>query len=186
MQGSCFFKERKTITIKLPYCSSNESESRRFISQLEVFTKYKIKFLIIWQTKTIRSIFRLKDKVSHKSCVIYSGTCNCGLSYTGETERLANLRWKEHENPNKMSEPSKHLYNFPDHAFTWNVLSTAPKSSIKRRILEAFYISKYKPRLNEQVKSNTLVLFRHGVTQTLQCFQYNGIFSILLSNVFLL
>ena len=158
------FEERKTITIKLPYCPTNESEPKRFLSNLEILTNYKIKFMIIWQTKTIRSIFRLKDKINHKSCVVYEGTCTCGITYTGETERLATLRWKEHEDPRKQSEPSKHLYNFPGHRFTWRVLSPAPKLSIKRKILEAFYISKYKPKLNEQVKSNTLVLFRHGVT----------------------
>ena len=96
--------------------------------------------------------------------MVYKATCTCEITYAGETERLATLRWKEHEDPRKQSEPSKHLYNFPGHRFTWRVLSPAPKLSIKRKILEAFYISKYKPKLNEQVKSNTLVLFRHGVT----------------------
>ena len=80
----------------------------------------------------------------------------------GETDILATTR--EHDNPIKSSEPSKHLSSYPDHKFTWNIISSAPHSTIKRKILEAYYIAKYKPKLNEQVSSRILVLFRHGVT----------------------
>ena len=40
------------------------------------------------------------------------------------------LRWAEHEEPNKQSEPVKHLKYFPDHQFEWKVLTRAPEYTI--------------------------------------------------------
>ena len=62
-----------------------------------------------WKTRNIRSLFPLKDKNDYKSCVIYKGDCSCGSRYIGETKRNAEVRWNEHNNPTKSSEPSKHL-----------------------------------------------------------------------------
>ena len=53
----------------------------------------------------------IKDKVKHISDVIYKGTCNCKEEYYGVTDRIAEIRWREHEKPNKDSNPSKHLIN---------------------------------------------------------------------------
>ena len=44
------------------------------------------------------------------------------------------------------------------------IVSSAPQLSKKRKILEAFYIAKQKRRLNDQLKSFLLLLFRHGIT----------------------
>ena len=49
-------------------------------------------------------------------------------------------------------EPSEHLSNYPDPKFTCNIILSAPQT-IKRKILEAYYIAKYKPKLNEQISS---------------------------------
>ena len=65
--------------------------------------------VITWKTRNIRSLFPLKDKNDYKSCVIYKGDCSCGSRYIGETKRNAEVRWNEHNNPTKSSEPSKHL-----------------------------------------------------------------------------
>ena len=35
---------------------------------------------------------------------------------------------------------SKHVVLHPTHEFTWSVVSSAPQSSKKRKILEAFYM----------------------------------------------
>ena len=126
---------------------------RRLIDTLEQYTNHKFKFIVIWETKNIRLLFPLKDRVIHKSCVIYHGICTCGITYTGETDRLGTTRWKEQDNLVPSSEHFKHLASYPD-----------PHSTIKRKILEACYIAKYNPKLNEQVSSSILVLFRHGVT----------------------
>ena len=65
--------------------------------------------VITWKTRNIRSLFPLKDKNDYKSCVIYKGDCSCGSHYIGETKHHEEVRWKEHNNPTKSSEPSKHL-----------------------------------------------------------------------------
>ena len=82
----------------------------------------------------------------------------------GETDRCAHLRTDEHENVKKVSEPAKHLKANAGHSFTWKILSNAPNIQGKRKILEALFIAKFKPALNEQIKSTKLKLFPNGVT----------------------
>ena len=67
-----------------------------------------------------------------------------------ERDRCAHIRTREHEDVRKVSEPPKHLKLNSEHSFTWKILAFAPNNGNKEKILEAFYISKYKPGLNEQ------------------------------------
>ena len=97
-------------------------------------------------------------------CVIYKGDCSCGSHYIGETKHHEEVRWKEHNNPTKSSEPSKHLGSNINHYFTWAVISNAPKNAKTRKNLEASYIALWKPNLNEQKDFERLVSFRNGVT----------------------
>ena len=53
-------------------------------------------------------MFPLKDK-NYKLCVIYKGDYSFESRYIGETKSNAGIRWNEHKNPTKSSEPSKHL-----------------------------------------------------------------------------
>ena len=103
------FEERKAFTIHLPFSPSNESFVKRFISKLNYFTNEKCKFNVVWNTRKVQSLFPLKDKVDHYSCVIYRGDCSCDQNYIGETVRNAKIRWNEHEYKNSKSEPAKHL-----------------------------------------------------------------------------
>ena len=64
------FEERKAFTIHLPFSSSNESFVKTFISKLTYFTNEKCKFNVVWNTRKVQSLFPLKDKVDHYSCVI--------------------------------------------------------------------------------------------------------------------
>ena len=120
--------------------------------------------IVLWSARNIKSLFPLKDKVAHRSCVIYEGKCSCGLSYIGETERNSEVRWKEHEDPAGKSEPAKRLIENVYHQFTWKVLSVAPSHFRRRKILEAFFIALRKPALNDQLEHHSLSLFRHGIT----------------------
>ena len=97
-------------------------------------------------------------------CVIYKGDCSSGSRYTGETKCNVEVRWNEHNNPTKSSEPSKYLRSNINHYFTWAVISNAPKNAKTRKNLEASYIALWKPDLNEQKDFERLVLFRNGVT----------------------
>ena len=126
---------------------------------------WKILFKIIWNTRNIRSLFSLKDRVEHMSCVIYEGTCSCGEKYIGETNRIADIRWNEHNIPStEKSDPSKHLFNNVTHTFTWKILTRAPQKLLRRRILESYFIAKFKPKINVQSVPRQLFLFRNGIT----------------------
>ena len=83
--------------------------------------------VITWKTRNIRSLFPLKDESDYKSCVIYKGDCSCVSCYIGETKRNTEVRWNEHNNLTKSSEPSKHVRCNINHCFTWAVISNAPK-----------------------------------------------------------
>ena len=95
--------------------------------------------------------------------MIYKGTCSCGEEYIGETKRNVETRWKEHTVSNA-SEPVKHIKLHPEHKFNWEVLCKAPLYWNKRRILEAFFINRFKPSINDQKDIKFLNLFRNGVT----------------------
>ena len=96
--------------------------------------------------------------------MIYKGTCSCAETYIGETIRNALIRWEEHSDPTKKSEPAKHLKNNSYHVFNWLILYKAPQNYKVRRNLEASYIALLKPNLNEQKDFEKLTLIRNGVT----------------------
>ena len=69
-----------------------KNTSTKCISRLNKYTNNKFNMKLIWQSRKIRSIFKLKDKVEHISDVIYKGTCNCIEKYYGVTGRIAETR----------------------------------------------------------------------------------------------
>ena len=157
------FEECSKVLFKLPYCPSNEPDVKRFIDTIESFTGGKVMLIVLWSTRNIKSLFPLKDKVAHRSCVIYEGR-SCKLSYSGETKRNSEVHWREHENAAGKTEPAKHLMENASHKFTWKVLSAAPSHFRRRRILEVFFIAIRRPALNDQLEHHSLSLFRYGIT----------------------
>ena len=133
---------------------------------MEIFTNYRVKFNIAWNTRKIKSLFNYKDKVSRYSCVIYRGRCSSGADFIGKTVLNVRLRWNEHENGiDKNSECCKHLNENDNHELKWPILSLALKVSFKRKeILEAYFIKTLNPIFNNQFNSDILTLFRNGVT----------------------
>ena len=111
------FEDRRSVVIHVPYCELNENEVRKFTDKLSIFTKDKFKFVIVWQTRKIRSLFPLKDKSKYPSCVIYEGVCSCGEVYIGEMDRNCDVRWDEHDTPTEKSDPAKHLLKNTTHKF---------------------------------------------------------------------
>ena len=158
------FDERKTVAINLSFSNKYEHFSKKFCEKLEFCTNEKVKFNPIWATRKIKSLFKIKDKVKDLSSVIYQGICSCGNNYTGESIRNAVTRIDEHEQTNGKLEPSKHLKNNPGHKFDWMILSRAPSHSSKRKILEVYFIKQLNSSLNDQLDSEIVILFRHGVT----------------------
>ena len=49
--------------------------------------------------------------------MIYERVCSYHKSYIGETARNVEIRWQEHEDTQKYSEPAKHLKKSPTHSF---------------------------------------------------------------------
>ena len=149
----------------MPFSNKNENFSKKtFCEKLQFYTNGRVKFNIIWSTRTINSLFKIKEHVKHLSCVVYHGICSCGNNYIGETITNVVTRIDEQEQPNGKWEPSKHLKNNPGHQFDWKMLSIAPSHSLKQRILEAYFIKQLNPSLNDQLDSEILTVFRHGVT----------------------
>ena len=111
------FESKPIVLIDIPFCNENERASKQLLKKLKVFTKEKYDFRIVWKTKKVRQLFPLKEKNPYPSCKIYEGVCSCKENYIGETKRNVITRWNEHENPNKDSEPVKHLFQHPDHVF---------------------------------------------------------------------
>ena len=159
------FEEAKPmIWIEIPFCEENEKVSKRFLNKFHDFTQNRFKVLIKWITKKVKNLFKVKDPNPYPSCVIYEGICSCGADYVGETVRNALTRWSEHNNPIKDFEPAKHILNNLNHTFQWKVIMKAPSHLRTRQNLEAAIIATKRPKLNDRVESQKLLLFRNGVT----------------------
>ena len=157
------FDDRIFIPIYIQFSPENESFTKRFLEKLCTFTNNKFKFCIIWQTRSVKSLFSLKDKVEHQSNIIYYGVCSCNEEYYGESDRNATIRWNEHNKPNHDFRPAQHIKNNIDHCFTWKVVRGASPKKSKRKILEAFFIMKFKPSINNQLDIRNLILFKNGI-----------------------
>ena len=53
--------------------------------------------------------------------------CSCESNYIGITDRNAGLRYDEHNNPKKNSEPAKHIKRNEGHVFTWKIVCKTTK-----------------------------------------------------------
>ena len=117
---------REKVLFKLPYRPSNERDVKRFIDKIESFTNGELKFIVLWSTRNIKSLFPVKDRVKYLSFVIYEGKCSCGRRYRGQTIRNSDIRCNEHESTTGKSQPAKHLADTKSHMFTCKVLAPAP------------------------------------------------------------
>ena len=63
------------ILIELPFCENNEIKSKHFLKTFHRFTKDHFEVTIKWKTRQVKTLFPLKGKSIHPSCVIYRGTC---------------------------------------------------------------------------------------------------------------
>ena len=105
---SLFEIAKPLIFVEIPYCELKEIISKHFLKEFHKFNN-SFRILITWKTRNIQSLFLIKDKNNYKSCLIYKRDCSCGSRSIGETKRNVELRWIEHNNTTKSSEPSKYL-----------------------------------------------------------------------------
>ena len=74
------------------------------------------------------------------------------------------LRYDEHNDPSKKSEPAAHLEKNIEHYFTRRILCNAPSNARTRKKIEALFIAIIRPSLKEQINCDVLILFRNSVT----------------------
>ena len=115
------------ILRELPFCKNNEIKSTHFLKKFHRFAKGRFEVAIKWKTRQVKTLFPLRYKSIHPSCVIYKGTCSCGETYIGETIRNASIRWEEHNDPTKKSESAKNVKSSFYHVFDWAILCKARK-----------------------------------------------------------
>ena len=48
--------------------------------------------IVLRSARNIKSLFPLKEKAAHRSCIIYKRKCSCKLSYIPETKRNSEVR----------------------------------------------------------------------------------------------
>ena len=85
---------------------------------------------MVWNTRKIQSLFSLKDKVQDLICFIYKFIYSGGEMYLCKIIRNFKIRWDEHNDVSKNSEPAKHLARNIEHKFSWYVLTRAPENTI--------------------------------------------------------
>ena len=66
------FDERKTIAINLPFLNKNIHFSKKFCKKLEFYTNGKVKFNIIWSTRKIKSLLKLKIRLNVLAVVLFT------------------------------------------------------------------------------------------------------------------
>ena len=59
------------------------------------FTKFYFEGAVKWKFRQVKTLFPLKDKSLHPSCVIYKRTSSCGETYIGETLQNASIRGRK-------------------------------------------------------------------------------------------
>ena len=79
------------------------------------------------KTRNMQSLFPSKDKNGYISCVMYIEHYSCGSSYMAETKRNAEVRWNEHNNLTRSSEPSAHFHSKIKNYLTWIVIPNASR-----------------------------------------------------------
>ena len=110
-----WFDDCKPITTEIPFCKRNEDKTKKVINKLTFFARGHFKFRIVWRTRKIQSLFKLKV---HPSSVVYYGACtSCNSAYVGESARNFSIRQAEHKDTEKLSEPARHSAAKSGHTF---------------------------------------------------------------------
>ena len=158
--------------LKLPYVGSRcDGFAHDLKDHVEHFYP-QFEFNIAWQAPMkIESFFPFKDKtkkVLDRSCVVYHIPCSeCDETYIGKTHRILQQRIDEHKDSSesacfKHEEATGHKMAFD----LVSILDTAD-SDMKLKVKELLHILEKKPKLNDQLGSqskyemNTLIVTKY-------------------------
>ena len=141
------------ISLGILHRELNQTNSIYFLKKFHEFINDAFRVVITLRNRNIWYLFRLKDKSDYESCYINKGDCSCGTRYIVETRRNAEVKWNWHIIQVKIQ----------NH---WNTFKTISTTVQDHGILQASFISPWKPDLNKQSDFKRLVLYKNGVTRS--------------------
>ena len=147
----------KLPTIVLPFIDQSlNSRINKIFKEEGILCNVNFKTIKLYNLTQSQTKSLLPTTLLDKAGVVYYLKClicneDSDMEYIGETSRLLKERLKEHMNANSKSEVSKHIRE--KHILStindWEIRILAhEKDNLKRKILEAFYISKLNPKIN--------------------------------------
>ena len=169
--------ETPTVSITLPYLGKLSLEIRNRLRRL-INTHCKCKLTIVFKSgRRLKNMFKFKDvmPMSLHSFILYKYTCRtCNCSYIGKTDRHSHVRWCEHlkQTPitGRVSKNKAQPTAVQEHIISTNHIGSLTdfqiigrdlhRNDYHLRIKESLLIRQLKPKLNENVQSTPLDLFR--------------------------
>ena len=81
--------------------------AKTFVRKIKEFTGEDFVVNIVWKTKKIKSLFKLKDDIKHRANVIYRGISKINRedSYIGETAQIVEQRLKQQKQEDQINQP---------------------------------------------------------------------------------
>ena len=130
-----------------------ETELTSLKKCIKKFLPKNVKPRFIYTGKKIGSFFQIKDaiKLEHQSNLVYE----YAHGYVGETA----VRKEHGSDKNSSIFKFARTSNIPVDDSDFKILSRGHKYVMDRKIAEALYIKKIRPKLNEQKYSHKLTLF---------------------------
>ena len=168
----------QTVCISLPYFGKLSLEIRNRLRRLVSTHLRNCKLTIIFKSgRKLKNMFKFKDvmPMSLQSFILYSYTCRtCNCSYIGKSDRHCHVRWCEHLRltplRGRVSKSKSQPTAVQEHITSDNhngaltdfkiIGRDRNRNSYYLRIKESLLIKKLKPKLNENVQSTPLELFR--------------------------
>lgn len=139
----------------------SQSQWKKFYT-FHSFTNHNFRMNLKWKVnkgKKIKHLFHLKDWNPHPSCMIYECMLVWWKLCWGNKTKNAEIRWDEHNIPNKDSEPSKQISQ---------ITNLNGKCYLQLLIIIKWgkhFITIRRASLNEQLEHKNLILFKHAITQ---------------------
>ena len=171
----------RNYTLSLPFtsmrCEKIQSSIKKIIKSFAPLYALNFAWSSERTSRFLNPLLKSKLNAFEKPGVVYKKTCNCGVSYIGETKRRLTSRIEEHGRPSCKTAISDHIYSCPlylsnldeshkdqlNPSVKFNFLSGHFKvlhqnlnEYNQRKTFEAICIKMLKPKLNEQVKSRSV------------------------------
>ena len=74
------------------FFSKKQKRDYETLGKVESYKKHSIKISYSWLTTKIRTLFSIKDKLTHHHHVVYKEECSCISTYVGETLSNSKIR----------------------------------------------------------------------------------------------